>query len=135
MMNAQKETNDLNENDISYIVRAAVFKVYNALGIGLLKSVYEAALKHELTKESLAIQSQIGIPVFYDNTELGLGFRLDLLVNNKVIREIKSVEELTPIHYKQLLTYLKLSNRKLGLLINFNSADISDKIKRVENNL
>lgn len=135
MINAKKENNELSENEISYIVRGAVFKVYNTLGTGLLESVYEAALKHELGKEGLSIQSQIGIPVVYDNTDLGLGFRLDLLINDKVILEIKSVESLAPVHHKQLLTYLKLSNKKLGLLINFNSDDLSENIKRIVNNL
>lgn len=135
MINAKKENNNLSENEISYIVRGAVFKVYNTLGTGLLESVYEAALKHELAKEGLSIQSQIGIPVVYDNTDLGLGFRLDLLINDKVILEIKSVESLAPVHHKQLLTYLKLSNKKLGLLINFNSDDLSENIKRIVNNL
>ena len=125
----------MNENDITYLLRGAIFKVYNALGPGLLESVYEAALKHELTKEGLKIDSQIAIPVIYDDVKLDLGFRLDLLVNDKVIVEIKSVEVLAPVHHKQLLTYLKLTDKKLGVLVNFNTDNIKDGITRIANNL
>ena len=97
----------MDENDITYSIRGAIFKVYNTLGPGLLESVYEAALKHELKKEGLTVENQVAIPVIYDSINLDLGFRLDLLVNNKVIVEIKSVELLAPVHHKQLLTYLK----------------------------
>lgn len=131
----KKDNNELTENEISFVIRGAVFKIYNSLGSGLLESVYEAALKHELAKQGLSVQSQIGIPVFYDGIDLGLGFRLDLLVNNKVVIEVKSIEALAPVHYKQLLTYLKLTKKKLGLLINFNTDDIEDGIKRIVNNL
>lgn len=125
----------MNENDITYLLRGAIFKVYNALGPGLLESVYEAALKHELTKEGLSIDSQVAIPVIYDDVKLDLGFRLDLLINDKVIVEIKSVEVLAPVHHKQLLTYLKLTDKKLGLLVNFNTDNIKDGITRIANNL
>ena len=125
----------MDENDITYSIRGAIFKVYNTLGPGLLESVYEAALKHELKKEGLTVENQVAIPVIYDSINLDLGFRLDLLVNNKVIVEIKSVELLAPVHHKQLLTYLKLTNKKLGLLVNFNSDNISSGITRIVNNL
>ena len=125
----------MNENEISYIIRGAIFKVYNSLGPGLLESVYEAALKHEIMKEGLLVESQVAVPVHYDGVKLDLGFRIDLLINDKVIIEIKSVEILAPVHHKQLLTYLKLTNRKLGILVNFNSDNISDGITRIVNKL
>lgn len=125
----------MNENEISYAIRGAIFKVYSALGPGLLESVYEAALKYELEKKGLNVASQVAVPVIYDNVELDLGFRLDLLVNDKVIVEIKSVELVAPVHHKQLLTYLKLTKRKLGLLVNFNSVDIKEGISRLVYNL
>jgi GxxExxY protein len=125
----------MDENDISYKIRGAIFNVYNTLGPGLLESVYEAALSYELSKDGLEIKTQAPIPVTYDEIKLDLGFRLDILVNEKVIIEIKSVEALAPVHHKQLLTYLKLSNKKLGLLVNFNTDNISSSIIRIANNL
>jgi GxxExxY protein len=123
------------ENDITYAIRGAAFKVHNVLGPGLLESVYEAALAFELTKAGYEVQTQIGIPVIYDSHDLGLGFRLDLIVNNTIIVEIKSIEAIAPVHYKQLVTYLRLSKKKLGLLINFNSSSLTDSIRRVANGL
>ncbi|MCX6311940.1 MAG: GxxExxY protein [Bacteroidetes bacterium] len=123
------------ENEISYAVRGAAFKVHNTLGPGLLESVYEAALEYELIKAGFDVRTQVGIPVIYEGKNLDLGFRLDLLVNEKVIVEIKSIEAIAPVHYKQLNTYLRLSKRKLGLLINFNSSSLTDSIKRVANGL
>ena len=123
------------ENEISYAVRGAAFKVHNTLGPGLLESVYEAALEYELIKAVFDVRTQVGIPVIYVGKNLDLGFRLDLLVNEKVIVEIKSIEAIAPVHYKQLNTYLRLSKRKLGLLINFNSSSLTDSIKRVANGL
>ena len=125
----------MTENDISYKIRGAVFNVYNTLGPGLLESVYEAALKYELQKENIAVENQVAVPVYYDEVKLDLGFRIDLLVDNKVIIEIKSVELLAPVHHKQLLTYLKLTNKKLGLLVNFNTDNIASGIVRIVNNL
>jgi len=125
----------MSENDISYIIRGCIFKVYNAVGPGLLESAYEAALAHELTKEGLSVQQQVGIPFNYESIHLEVGYRLDLLVNNKVIIEIKSVEALSEVHFKQVMTYLKLANIKLGILVNFNTNRISDSIKRIVNNL
>jgi GxxExxY protein len=123
------------ENDISYAVRGAAFKVHNAFGPGLLESVYEAAMTFELRKMGYTVHTQEGIPVIYENENLGLGFRLDLIVNETVIVEIKSVDALAPVHYKQLTTYLRLSKKKLGLLINFNSTSLTDSIKRIANGL
>ena len=125
----------MQENEISYKIRGAVFNVYNTLGPGLLESVYEAAVKHELQKNNITVESQVAVPVFYDNVKLDIGFRIDLLVNNSVVVEIKSVEVLAPVHHKQLLTYLKLTNKKLGLLVNFNTDNTSSGIIRIVNNL
>jgi GxxExxY protein len=104
----------LSENDISYLVRGACFKIYKTLGPGLLESVYETALAFELRKENCDVKQQIPVPIIYENTKLDTGFRLDLLINDLVIIEIKSIECLNSIHYKQLLTYLKLTKLKLG---------------------
>lgn len=108
-------------------------EVYNTLGPGLLESAYEKALMHELRQNGLSVTSQIPIEMNYKGINLGEGLRLDLLVENSLIIELKSVEELKPIHYKQLLTYLKLTNKRTGLLINFNVNDFRDGIKRVIN--
>jgi GxxExxY protein len=123
------------ENDISYIVRGCVFDVYNELGPGLLESVYESALAYELREKGLNIKTQVALPVVYKETQLELGFRIDILVEDKVIIELKSIETILDVHHKQVLTYLKLTNLKLGLLINFNSDDISKSIHRKVNNL
>ncbi|QRM90630.1 GxxExxY protein [Lacinutrix sp. WUR7] len=123
------------ENELSYIIRGAIFKVYNELGPGLLESVYETILMYELEKQGLSVKRQVALPIFYDDIELEIGYRLDLLVNNKVIIEIKSVETLAKVHHKQVLTYLKLSEIKLGILVNFNVEDITKGIFRKVNGL
>jgi len=115
------------ENDITYKIRGAAFRVHQALGPGLLESVYEAALKYELEQEGLTVMSQLGIPMRYKDMNFDIGFRLDLLANNLVIVEIKSVESLNEVHFKQTLTYLRLSGKRLGLLINFNVNRLEDK--------
>lgn len=125
----------LKENDISFDIRGAAFKVHTELGPGLLESVYEAALSYELSKMGYQIKNQVGVPMIYAEMKMDVGFRLDLLVNDLVIVEIKSVDALADIHHKQLLTYLKLSGKKLGILINFNSASLKDSIVRIVNNL
>lgn len=125
----------MTENDISYAIRGAAFKVHTVLGPGLLESVYETALTYELIQEGFDVKTQIGVPMMYENIKMDIGFRLDVLVNDLVIVEIKSVESLLDVHHKQLLTYLKLSNKKLGLLINFNSTPLKDNIIRIVNNL
>jgi GxxExxY protein len=125
----------LSENDISYIVRGACFKIYNSLGPGLLESVYENALAYELRKEGCDVKTQVPLPVIYEEIILEIGFRIDLLINESVIIEVKSVENLTNVHHKQLMTYLKLTGLKLGLLINFNTINISKSIIRIANNL
>ncbi|HKG78094.1 MAG TPA: GxxExxY protein, partial [Pyrinomonadaceae bacterium] len=105
------------------------------LGPGLLESVYQAALDYELQKRGLRIAQQVGLPVHYEEVKLELGFRVDLIVNEKVIIEIKSIEAFAPVHRKQLLTYLRLMDLRLGLLINFNVELIKDGIQRVVNRL
>jgi GxxExxY protein len=119
------------ENDITYKIRGAAFRVHQALGPGLLESVYEAALKYELEQESLTVKSQLGIPMKYKDMNFDIGFRLDLLVNDLVIVEIKSVESLNEVHFKQTLTYLRLAGKRVGLLINFNVNRLEDKISIV----
>ena len=123
----------MTENEISYLIRGAIFKVYNNLGPGLFESVYESALFYELTKTDLQVQKQVEILIPNEKIILDPAFRIDLLVEDKVIIELKSVEELAPIHYKQLSTYLRLTNKKLGLLVNFNTLNILDDIKRIAN--
>ena len=125
----------MNENELSYIIRGCIFKVYNALGPGLLESAYEAALAYELRQANLDVVCQLGLPFQYETIKLDIGYRIDLIVNDKVIIEVKSVENLTDVHYKQVVTYLKLSNKKLGLLVNFNTSKIDESIKRIVNNL
>lgn len=125
----------MHENEISYSIRGAAFKIHSALGPGLLESVYETALTYELQQEGFDIKNQIGVPVIYENVKMNQGFRMDILVNNKVIVEVKSIETLLDVHHKQLLTYLKLADKKLGLLINFNVVSLKDSITRIVNNL
>ena len=125
----------MHENEISYIIRGAAFKVHTALGPGLLESSYEAALAYELNEMGLQVRTQVGLPLVYKTIHLDIGYRVDLLVNEKVIVEIKSVEALNDVHRKQLLTYLKLSGKKLGLLINFNVSNLKSSIERIVNKL
>mgnify|MGYP005749360447 CR=1 FL=1 len=117
----------MNINDLTFKIRGAAFTVHNELGPGLLESVYEATLAYELINLGLNVRTQVPLPVFYKEIKLDLGFRIDLLIEDAVIVEIKSVELLHDVHKKQLLTYLKLSNKKLGLLINFNSTKLIEK--------
>ncbi|CAC9975180.1 GxxExxY protein [Flavobacterium panici] len=125
----------MTENEISAVVVDACYKIHVKLGPGLLESVYEAILHHELTKRGLSVERQKTLPVIWDQINLDIGFRADLIVENKVILEIKSIEQLTDIHAKQVLTYLKITKMKLGLLINFNVPIIKFGIKRVVSNL
>lgn len=125
----------MTENEISYLVRKCIFKVYNALGPGLLESAYEAALTYELRKENLRVQAQVDFPLIYEDIEIGKAYRLDLIVQEKVIVEVKSVDSVNEVHHKQILTYLKLTGCKLGILVNFNSDNISKSIFRKVNQL
>ncbi len=125
----------MTENEISYLIRGAIFKVYNNLGPGLFESVYESALFYELEKLDLKIQKQVEVIIPYEKITLDPAFRIDILVEDKVIIELKSVEDLAPIHYKQVATYLRLTNKKLGLLVNFNTTNILNDIKRIANKI
>lgn len=125
----------MTENEISYKIIGAAIEIHRVLGPGLLESVYEAALLYDLKEMGLEVTSQVPIPVIYKEIKHEAGFRLDLLVENKVIVEIKSVETLAPVHHAQTLTYLKLTNKKLALLINFNTAVVKNGIHRIVNNL
>ena len=133
--NQRKKTRNMNENDITYKIRGAIFKVYNELGPGLLESVYEAALLYQLRKDGLQVESQKKLDVYYDGNLLPVDFRLDIIVEDMVIIELKSVEMLKDVHKKQLLTYLKISGKKVGLLVNFNTSDITKDIVRIVNGL
>ncbi|NLH41544.1 MAG: GxxExxY protein [Planctomycetes bacterium] len=122
-------------NEISAQVVDAAMKVHSVLGPGLLENAYEICLKHELEKRGLRVQQQVALPAVYDGIRIDLGYRLDLLAEEEVIKELKTVERILPIHEAQLLSYLKLSNRRLGLLINFNVVHLRTGIKRMVNNL
>lgn len=123
----------MTENEISKIVFESALKVHRILGPGLLESAYEECLFYELKKSNLFVEKQKGLPLIYEDVKLDVGYRIDIIVENKFIIEIKSVEKLTDIHLAQLLTYLKLSNCKLGLLINFNVKLLKEGVKRVIN--
>ena len=125
----------MHENEISFFIRKAIFKIYNSLGPGLFESVYVAALIYELQQLGLTVSKEIPLPVVYETIKLDAGFRIDLMVENKVIIEVKSIENLAEVHHKQILTYLKLSGKKLGILVNFNSGNISHSIFRKVNGL
>jgi GxxExxY protein len=122
-------------NEISGKIVDAAMKVHSQLGPGLLESAYQTCLVHELHERSLNLSSQVSLPIEYDGIKLDAGYRIDLLVEDLVIVEIKAVEVILPIHEAQLLTYLKLSGKKLGLLINFNTIRLKQGIKRIVNNL
>ena len=121
----------MTENQIASIVVDASYKIHKTLGPGLFESVYEAALEFEMRKRGLPVAHQVGLPVHYEDVKLDVGFRVDLIIDEKVIVEIKSVEALAPVHRKQLLTYLRLTELRLGLLINFNVELIRHGIQRV----
>jgi GxxExxY protein len=125
----------MTENEIATIIVDAAFKIHKTLGPGLLESVYQATLEYELQKRGLQVVREVGLPVYYENIKLELGFRVDLIAADKIIIEIKSVDALAPVHKKQLLTYLRLMDLRLGLLINFNVELIKDGIHRVVNRL
>ncbi len=121
------------KDPLSYKIIGCAMEVYNTLGPGLLEAAYEKALIHELELNGLSVASQVSVEMNYKGVNLGEGLRLDLLVEDSIIIELKSVEELKPVHYKQLLTYLKLMDKRIGLLINFNVYDFREGIKRVVN--
>ena len=125
----------MTENHIAAVVVDAALKIHKTLGPGLLESVYQATLSFELQRRGLSVTQQLGLPVYYEEVKLDLGFRVDLVVGDKVVVEIKSVEALVPVHRKQLETYLRLMNMRLGLLINFNVELMKYGIQRVVNRL
>lgn len=125
----------MHENEVARVIVDASYKIHRKLGPGLLESVYEAVLSHELQKRGLRVDRQAAIPVVWEDVVIQEGFRADLIVADKVVVEIKSVERLASVHGKQLLTYLRLLDKRLGLLINFGEFLIKNGIKRVANNL
>ena len=120
----------MTENEISFLVRKAIFTVYSKLGPGLFESVYLTSLVHELNNLGLDVKREVALPFLYEDVRFDAGFRMDLLINDKVVVEVKSIETIAEVHHKQLLTYLKLSGRKLGILVNFNCSDIQKSIFR-----
>ncbi len=125
----------MTENELSKIVFDAALKVHQNLGPGLLESAYEECLFYELNKTGLFVQKQKPLPLIYEDVKLEVGYRVDIMLENKLIVEVKAVDAFNDVHLAQVLTYLKLSNCKLGMLINFNVALIKTGIKRVVNNL
>lgn len=125
----------MTENEIAKIIVDAAFQIHKRLGPGLLESVYEIVLAHELKKRGLRVKRQVPVAIVYDDIKFDEGFRADLIIEDKVIVELKSVEKVSPVHKKQLLTYLRLADKRLGLLINFGSELIRDGISRVVNEL
>ena len=125
----------MTHNEIFGQIVDAALEVHRTLGPGLLESVYQAALAHELRQRGLYVETELPLPVVYKGLFFELGFRLDLLVENRVVVELKSVESISPVHSKQLLTYLRLADKRLGLLINFNVLLLKDGIKRIANQL
>ncbi|MEH2296589.1 GxxExxY protein [Nostoc sp.] len=125
----------MRENELSGVIIGCAMRVHTALGPGLLESAYEVCLDYELKKAGLSVGKQIPLPLVYKDVQLECVYRLDLIVENQVIVEIKSVESFHPIHSVQLLTYLKLANCKLGIILNFNVLHLKEGIKRVANNL
>ncbi len=125
----------MNENEIGGTLLGATMKVHSALGPGLLESAYETCLVHEIGQRGLNVRRQVELPLIYDGIKLDAGYRLDLLINNQVIVELKSVEKFLPLHTAQLLSCLKLSGLKLGYLLNFNVAHMRDGIKRIVNGM
>ena len=123
----------MTDNELTYEIRGAIFDVYNALGPGLLESVYEEALVYELQQRGLKVDRQMEVPIIYKGSELKTPLRLDILVENQIIVELKSVEEMKPVFAKQLLTYLRLLDKHVGLLVNFSTNNIRENIKRIVN--
>jgi GxxExxY protein len=125
----------MTENEIARVIVDVAYKMHTTLGPGLLESVYQAVMAHELQKRGLSVVRQKGIPIVWDELQLDEGFRADIIAMDKVIIELKSIEAIAPVHKKQLLTYLRLADKRLGLLINFNVELIKDGITRIVNGL
>jgi len=133
-MNTKSQTN-LTENELSKVILDAAFKVHTKTGPGVFESVYEVILAYELRKQGLRVERQVPFPIRYDDLVFDEGFRADLLVEDKIIVELKSVEKVIPAHSKQVLTQLRLSDRRLGLLINFGEVHLKNGIERIVNGL
>ncbi len=125
----------MTENEISFVVIGNAIKIHKQLGPGLLESVYENALAYELKTSGLFVEQQLALPMIYNDIKMECGYRIDLRIEKKLIIEVKSIETLAPVHFAQVLTYLKLSECKLGLLINFNTIRLKDGIHRIVNHL
>lgn len=125
----------MTENELSHLVVGCAMRVHSALGPGLLESAYEACLQYELIKSGLLVEAQKPLPLVYESVKLECGYRVDLLVEGKLIIEVKAVEALAEIHFAQVLTYLRLSNLRLALLLNFNVVHMKDGIRRIVNKL
>ncbi len=125
----------MNENDLSYEIIGYALELHKNIGPGLLESAYESALAHDLRDAGLDVKQQTAMPFIYKEIKMEVGYRIDLLVENQIIVEVKSVETLAPVHFSQVLTYLKLSGLKLGLLMNFNCKLFKTGIHRIVNNL
>ena len=137
MINAEvaEERQGKSLNELSYLVIRCAMKVHTELGPGLLESAYEAYLAHELRKNGLKVETQVSLPVHYDGIQIELGYRLDLVVEDQLVVELKALENVLPVHKAQLLSYLRLSKKKLGLLINFHVTHLREGITRVVNRL
>jgi len=125
----------MTENEIAHQIVDAAYRIHTRLGPGLLESAYEAVLAYELQRRSLRVTRQQDVPLIYEDTRIEVGYRADLMVEELVLVEIKSIEAVAPVHRKQLLTYLRLAGKRLGLLINFNVVLIKDGITRIANQL
>ncbi len=125
----------MHENELAKIAVDAIYRIHRSLGPGLFESVYHAVLVHELKKRNLKVESQVPIPVVWEGVHLDVGFFADIIVEDKLILELKSIEQISQVHRKQLLTYLRLANCRLGLLVNFGAELIRDGITRVVNGL
>ena len=125
----------MTNHELSYQIRGAAMEVYNTLGPGLLESIYHKAMIYELQSRGLSVKSEVPVEVYYKGVLIENSLRLDLLVNDQIIVELKSVEEIQPVHYKQLKTYLKLFNKELGWLINFGAYDFSEGLRSVKVNM
>jgi GxxExxY protein len=123
----------LTAQQVSHAIITAAMRVHSELGPGLLENTYQVCLQHEPKKTGFRAETQVGLPVFYDGVHLDLGYRIDLLVEDLVVVELKSIDAIAPIHQAQLLSYLKLSGKSLGLLINFNEVHLKDGIRRFVN--
>ena len=126
-------TDNMTDNELTYEIRGAIFDVYNELGPGLLESVYEEALVFELKERGLEVERQVEVPIRYKGNELKTPLRLDLLIENTIVVELKSVEDMKPVFAKQLLTYLRLLDKRVGLLVNFSAVNMQEGILRIVN--